>query len=1185
MPPNETCPDTVDVVSGGAGWRIAIDRGGTFTDIVAARGGTTRHAKVLSSGEDPMLAGIRQVLGIAGEEAVPCGLIEEVRLGTTVATNALLTRSGAKTALVVTEGLRDLPVIGDQTRPDLFALRIERPPPLAEVVIEASERMSVAGEVVQPLDEAPLRADLESARAAGCTSVAITLMHGWAFDAHERRVAEIAKQVGFDEIVTSSVSPVRGVLRRLETASLDAAVTPPLTRSIDRTLAALPRETPLRCMQSGGGLTPSAHFRGCRAVLSGPVGGLIAAAHEAEARGIAGVVAFDMGGTSTDVSWYGGCFERDVNAIVGGVRVAVPMLRVHTIAAGGGSVCDVRGGRLRVGPASAGAEPGPACYGRGGPATISDCHAALGRLPVGELPSVFGAGGDAPLDAAAASAALEPLAREAGMEEAELAEGLIDVAVESIAAAIREISVAQGHDLAAAALVAFGGAGGQVACRVAARLDMKTVIMPPRAGVFSAVGIGAAAQRAVRRRDVGCLLAESASREPIIAELAAEAQASLEGTGAIERMALAGVRAAGWDREIQVPWGDSADMDELFLGACRRRFGFVPRGERVLASIEVEVELQSGEEAMDGGECGVEEAETSARMHMGGVWQDVPVRRGGVGVVEGPAILIQDGATTVLEQGWRAEIELGGGAVLTRARDATLSPCGEGPVAIEVANRRFQSICREMGIVLQHTAVSVNVKERRDYSCAVFDASGRLVANGPHMPVHLGSMGESVRRVLDVHGDGLRAGDAYLDNDPAHGGTHLPDLTVVTPVLSDGRTRFIVASRAHHADIGGVTPGSMPANSTRIEEEGVVFDAFPLVQSGLLQEDALRAALAGVPWPARNPDLNIEDLRAQLAANARGVSLLEEMDAALGGRLEAAMDAVRANAAACVREMIEGLPVGEAACRMDGGEVVRVRVRPKGGRLLIDFGGTTGQVPSNLNAPRAVTQAAVLYVLRCLVADDIPLNEGCMEPVDLRVPAGSLLDPEPDAAVVAGNVETSQAVVDALLASMGAQAGSQGTMNNLTFGDAARQYYETICGGAGAGPGFDGASGVHTHMTNSMLTDPEVLESRYPVRVVEFALRHGSGGMGQWRGGDGVRRALRFLEPMHVSLLAGRRTVAPAGLAGGGDALPGRQWIERLSGVCEPVEGRAQFDVGAGDRLVIETPGGAGAHTSTRRVV
>lgn len=1167
-----------------ARWRIAVDRGGTFTDVVGYRGSTVRHAKVLGADAsgDPALVGIRQILQLAPDEEIDCRLIDHVRLGTTVATNALLTRSGAKTVLVITAGLRDLPLIGDQTRPDLFSLKIERPPPIASLVVEADERVDVDGAVVRRLDEHRLRRDLRGAKDEGCTCVAVALMHGWRHGEHERRVAEIAAEIGFEEIVSSAVSPLRGLVARLDTVSLDASLSPTLRAGIVPTVAGLGGVRML-CMQSSGHLVDVADFRGCRAVLSGPAGGLVGAAVEANRHGLDRVVAFDMGGTSTDVSWFGGELERDTDAVIAGSRIRTPMLRIHTVAAGGGSICRVGTGRLRVGPESAGASPGPACYRQGGPATVTDCHVALGRLPSEAMPRAFGPGGDLPIDVEAACRAVESLARASGLATPmETAEGLLDIAVESMAGAIREVSVQRGHDLRDAGLCAFGGAGGQLACRLADRLGMSTVLVPARAGVLSAEGIATAQVGAVRRRSVELPLAERGAMEAAIELASREAAAELAASGveAGVRCVTVAIRAERWDRSIGVPLDDADVMSSSFYEACRQRFGIEPRGPLVVDSVEVDVRATAVEAVQAAAAAGTGEPPGTARMWCQGQWRAVPIVRDvDVETLNGPAVILHAGATTILEAGWSASRCIDSGAVLLARLEALTARTfdASNPADLEIANCRLLSTCREMGMVLQNTAASVNVKERRDYSCAVFDREGQLVANGPHMPVHLGSMGASVQRVLEVHGPAMAAGDAFLDNDPAHGGSHLPDLTVVSPVFDGDELVFIVASRAHHADVGGTTPGSMPADSTTLAEEGVVFDASPLVRSGEFLEDLTRQRLGSGPWPARRIDLNIEDLRAQLGANARGITLLQAMRGELSpDGFEACMAAIRGNAAACVRAMLRARSGGSFCCPTEDGGSVQVQIDINDGEAVIDFAGTSEQRAGNTNAPKAVVRAAVLYVLRCLVADDIPLNDGCFEPITLRIPDGSMLSPRPDAAVVAGNVETSQLVVDVMLGAFGAQAACQGTMNNLTFGDERRQYYETLCGGSGAGSGFNGTSAVHTHMTNSLLTDPEVLESRFPVRLEQFVVRAGSGGVGANAGGSGVVRSLRFLEPLEVSLLAGRRATAPHGLAGGGSAACGEQYLQREGKPPTPVPARFRGDMNAGDVLIIKTPGGGG---------
>jgi 5-oxoprolinase (ATP-hydrolysing) len=1170
------------------GWRIAVDRGGTFTDAVGFCGGAARHAKVLNSAAagDPALRAIRAILHLSPDAPITAGDVDQVRLGTTVATNALLTRTGDRTVLVVTAGLADLPVIGNQTRPDLFALEIDRTPPIAHRIVEAHERTAVDGEIVRPLDEDRLRRDLREARSAGCVCVAIALMHGWLHTAHERRIATIAREIGFEEVVTSDVSPIRGIVPRMDTVSLDASLSPVLQSGIASTADGLDGIQVL-CMQSSGHLVDVADFRGCRAVLSGPAGGLVGAAAEARRHGLDHIVAFDMGGTSTDVSWFGGAFDRGAEAVIAGARVRTPMLRIHTVAAGGGSICTAGGGRLRVGPESAGSDPGPACYRAGGPATITDCHVALGRLPVEAMPTTFGPSGTLPIDPAASTSVLEGVAAASGAATAmDTAEGLLDIAVESMAGAIREVSVQRGHDLRGATLCAFGGAGGQCACRIADRLGMHSVLIPARAGVLSAQGIATAEVGAVRRRSVECPLTARVGIEAAIQTAASEAVAELEASGleAASQHVTVAIRAEGWDRSIGVPFGDAEGMAADFRDASRRRFGFEPRGPLHVEAVEVDVQASPAAALRIAAEPATPGPTRTTRMWCRGRWQDVPVVRDtNLDTVDGPAIVLHSGSTTVIEPGWSATRHLDTGGIVLRRTAALPARTFEAssPADIEIANRRLLSICREMGMVLQNTAASVNVKERRDYSCAVFDPAGHLVANGPHMPVHLGSMGASVQRVLErvreQGGPELSTGDAFLDNDPAHGGTHLPDLTVITPVFDRGELIFFVASRAHHADVGGVTPGSMPPHSTTIAEEGVVFDAAPLVRDGVFLEEDTRRRLASGRWPARSPDINIEDLRAQLGANARGIDLLTAMRAEwTPAGFAACMQSVRLNAAACVREMLRTREGGSFCCPTEDGGRVQVRIDIADGKAVIDFTGTSPQQPGNANAPRAVVRAAVLYVLRCLVAEDIPLNDGCFDPITLRIPEGCMLSPRPGAAVVAGNVETSQIVVDAMLAAFGAQAACQGTMNNLTFGDDDRQYYETLCGGSGGGPTFSGQPAVHTHMTNSLLTDPEVLESRFPVRLEQFEIRKSSGGGGAHPGGDGVVRSLRFLEPLQVSLLSGRRASPPHGLQGGDPGAAGEQFLQARGGSPAAMPSRFCAEARAGDLLIIRTPGGGG---------
>ena len=1168
------------------GWSLAVDRGGTFTDAVGVGpDGLVRTAKVLSEvsgrSDDAITAAVRAVVEPAGATLDD---VDSLRIGTTVATNALLTRTGARTALVTTRGLGDLAWIRDQSRPELFALRVERPEPIAAMVIEADERLSVDGQVLIPLDEGGLRDRLAGARAAGMESVAVCLVHGWMHEEHERAAARIAREVGFEEVVTSADAPLRGFVSRLATLSADAALTPILHRGL-RPVARAFGTGRILCMQSGGGLVGLARFRGVRALLSGPAGGVIGARAVARRGGFGRAVAFDMGGTSTDVAWLGAELERFAETRIAGERLAEPMLGVHTIAAGGGSVCRFDGGRLRVGPESAGADPGPACYRRGGPCTVTDCNIVLGRVPVSRFPAVFGPGEDQGPSDEASREAVESVGLSLGgaMAIEQVAEGCLAIAVEATAAAVRKISIEQGRDLAEAAFVAFGGAGGQIACRVAEAIGVRTVLFHPRAGVLSAWGIACAERRALRRRSVEVELSPAALREveESLGVMEREARAELGGGGRCERRVT--LRSRDWDRGVLVGFGPMAEMTEAFCAACRKRYGFDPGPDgAVIASAEVEAIAEAGFPNAEGEAGGGETSAESTRVFFGGRWCEVPVvARGALSVgrvIDGPAMVLEDGATVVIDPGWRAEVMDDGTLRCDRVGESGVRvSSAEDPVLLAVFGHRFRAIADEMGAVLRATARSVNIRERLDFSCAVFDAAGSLIANGEHMPVHLGSMGESVRHVIAAFGDRLGPDDAVLLNDPYHGGTHLPDLTLVSPVFVAGESRFFVASRGHHADIGGVAPGSMAPGAKTLEEEGVVIDGFVFREGGRMRTAELRALLGGGRYPCRAPDRVIDDLRAQLAANQRGIEGLLGLAGEYG--VDVVADQARrlqVYAEAAVRRLVRTLRPGEARVPTDGGGEIRLRVDIDGDGAVFDFSGTSRQRGDALNAPPAVTHAAVLYAIRCLLDDDIPLNEGCLRAARIQIPEGCVLRPRPGAAVAGGNVETSQLVVDALFAAMGVLANSQGTMNNLSFGDEGVQYYETICGGLGAGAGFAGASAVQGHMTNSRLTDPEVLESRFPVRLWRFGRRAGSGGGGRWHGGDGAVREIEFLRPMTVSMLAGRRETAPAGGGGGGAALVGTQHAVSNSGETEPLTGQWTREFGAGERLVIETPGGGG---------
>lgn len=1184
------------------GWQFWIDRGGTFTDIVARRpDGGLATAKLLSENpeqyQDAALAGIRRFLGVAEGDPIPPEKVAAVKMGTTVATNALLERKGERTLLAVTKGFADLLAIGTQNRPDLFARAIRLPDMLYERVAEVAERTGPRGEVLCALDLAQTAADLIEAYEAGIRSVAVVLLHGYRYPEHERAVGRLAREIGYTQVSLShEASPLMKAVGRGDTTVVDAYLSPILRRYVDRVAGQL-GGTRLMFMQSSGGLTDARRFQGKDAILSGPAGGVVGAVKTAAMAGFDHLIGFDMGGTSTDVCHYDGEYERSFDTVVAGVRLRAPMMRIHTVAAGGGSILHYDGARFRVGPDSAGANPGPACYRRGGPLTVTDCNVMVGKLRPDFFPALFGPDANQPLDKVAVREGFAALAAEIGdgRTPEQVAEGFLSIAVLGMANAIKQVSVARGYDVTRYTLACFGGAGGQHACLVADALGMDTVFLHPLAGVLSAYGMGLADLRVLRERAIEAVLDDDAHKAMCraFADLEAEARCELERQG-VERADMTGTRTVflkyqGSDTALPV---DAADLDHLaqaFAAAHHARFGFVMDG-RPLVVEAVGIEMAGGGEDLAEAELPSVTTQPDAmaqeRFFSGGQWHDALVfdreRLCPGQSVDGPAIITEATATTVVEPGWRAAMNARRHLVLTRvvARPQRFAAGTRvDPVLLEVFNNLFMSVAEQMGAVLANTAHSVNIKERLDFSCAVFDAEGGLVANAPHIPVHLGSMGESVRAILRSRAGSLRPGDSFALNSPYAGGTHLPDITVVTPVFHQGAVRFFVASRGHHADIGGVTPGSMPPDSTTIDQEGVLIDDFQLVKDGRFREAELRELLAGGPYPARNPRQNVADLQAQLAANEKGAAELLRMVDLFGSETVAAyMNHVQDNAEESVRRVLARLEDGAFAVEMDDGAVIKVQVRVDRAarRATIDFTGTSAQRPGNSNAPTAITRAAVLYVFRCIVDDAIPLNEGCLKPLEIIVPPGCMLAPQPPAAVVAGNVETSQALVDCLMGALGVMAASQGTMNNLTFGDDRYQYYETICGGAGAGADFDGASAVQTHMTNSRLTDPEVLEWRFPVLVDGFSIRRGSGGEGAHRGGDGVVRRLRFLEPMTAGILSNRRRVAPFGLAGGGNGLPGRNSVERADGTVEVLGGTALVEMAPGDVFVIETPGGGG---------
>ena len=1171
--------------------------------------GELKTTKLLSDNpehyDDAAIAGIRQLLGLERDQSLPSALVGSVRMGTTVATNALLERRGERTALMITRGFADALRIGSQARPDLFALSIQRPSPLFEAVVEIDERVAVDGEVIQAPDSETISQQLAELRRRGIRSLAVVCLHAWQHPEHERLIGRLAEPLGFTQISLShQVSPLIRLIGRGDTTVVDAYLSPVLKKHARRVAEAL-EGISLSFMKSDGGLTDASRFSGKDAVLSGPAGGVVGSARSAELAGFRRVIGFDMGGTSTDVSHYRGEYERSFETQLAGVRLRTPMLEIHTVAAGGGSCLHFDGQRLRVGPDSAGANPGPACYRRGGPLTITDANVMLGKIQPAHFPAVFGAHGDQRLDSQTVREQFKQLAErmeqatgEARSPEA-VAEGFIRIAVTSMAEAIRTISIQRGHDLDGYLLNCFGGAGGQHACLVADALGIDHVLIHPLAGLLSAYGMGLADVTAISEIAVeqalepGLLAALGDRLETARSALMAEVVDQGIAGDRVACRTRARIRYAGTDTALMVDLNDEQDMHDRFIERHRQQFGFVMEDHQlILEALLIEAR---GRSAHDGDEpeasleqAGKPEAVSETACFFDGSWHErTPVyereRLKPGQVLSGPAVICEANSTTVLEPGWRARVNSRRHLILERAaprRVRDLNDTRADPVRLEVFNHRFRAIAEHMGAVLQKTAWSANIKERLDFSCALFDGQGALVANAPHVPVHLGSMGQSVRAVIEAHGDAMQPGDAFLLNDPYRGGTHLPDLTAVSPVFGQHDERlFFIASRAHHADVGGSSPGSMPPDSRSIDEEGVLFSGERIVRDGQLLESFLRERLGSGPLPARNPDQNLSDLRAQIAANARGAQELADLMDEYGQAVVAAyMQHVQANAAEQVRRALTRLNDGCWTARMDCGAQVTVAIRidASAGRARIDFSGSSGQQANNFNAPAAVTRACVLYVLRCLVDDDIPLNDGCLEPVDLIIPASSLLNPSHPAAVVAGNVETSQVVANALLAALGKLANGPGSMSNLTFGNQRYQHYETICGGAGAGQGFEGCDAVHVHMTNSHLTDAEILESRFPVRLERFALRAGSGGSGRWRGGHGVVREIRFLQAMTVALLANARQIAPAGLAGGGDGQTGRAWIERNDGRREILGGCQRAELAAGDRLVIETPGGGG---------
>ena len=1198
------------MTDGGAGWQFWVDRGGTFTDIVGRRpDGSLTAYKLLSENPerypDAAIQGIRDLMGIDQATPIPDEAIDAVKMGTTVATNALLERKGDRTVLAITKGFADQLRIGYQNRPNIFARRIELPELLYERVVEIEERYTAEGEELTPVDEAGARATLQTAFDDGIRSVAIVFMHGYRYHDHEARVAEIAHEIGFTQIsISHEVSPLMKLVGRGDTTVVDAYVSPILRRYVDQVAGSL-GDVRLMFMQSNGGLTDARFFQGKDSILSGPAGGIVGAARTAAMAGFTQIIGFDMGGTSTDVAHYDGEYERAFETLVAGVRMRAPMMRIHTVAAGGGSILHFDGARYRVGPDSAGANPGPACYRRGGPLAVTDANVMVGKINPEFFPRVFGPDGDQPMDADIVREKFAALAQQIEQDTGdrrtpeEVADGFLKIAVENMANAIKQISVQRGYDVTEYTLTCFGGAGGQHACLVADSLGMKRVFVHPFAGVLSAYGMGLADQRVMRERAVEATLADSLIPELDAAfeEMEADGRSEMERQGVAtdrtEAVRKAHLRYEGTDTALVIDYGAMADIVSRFEEAHRQQFGFIsPEKSHIVEALSVEV-IGAGEVLEDpvvGEETDVPAPAPLATVSMFSAEEthDTPVydreaMKPGCRV-DGPAILKEANATTVVEPGWRAEVTKHDHLILTRvvALPKRVAIGTEAdPVMLEVFNNLFMSIAEQMGGVLQNTSYSVNIKERLDFSCAIFDTQGDLVANAPHIPVHLGSMSESVKTVARERAGRMKRGDVYMLNTPYNGGTHLPDVTVITPVFEADRDEvlFYVASRGHHAEIGGITPGSVPPYSKHIEEEGILIDNFQLVAEGNLLEAETEALFSSHKYPTRNFHHNLGDLKAQIAANEKGVQELHRMVEHFGlDVVKAYMQHVQDNAEESVRRVIDALSDGNFEYSTDYGAKINVALTvDKSARSArIDFTGTSDQQPNNFNAPSAICVAATLYVFRTLVDDDIPLNAGCLKPLDIVIPEGCMLNPTYPAAVVAGNVETSQAITDALFGALGIMGAAQGTMNNFTFGNDNHQYYETICGGSGAGPDYDGTDGVHTNMTNTRLTDPEILEWRFPVLLESFSLRRGSGGKGQYRGGDGVIRRVRFREAMTASILSGHREIPPYGMAGGGPGTVGRNYVERTDGSVTALKGTDSVEVEAGDVFVIETPGGGG---------
>ena len=1192
-------------------WKFWVDRGGTFTDIIGlSPDGILKSYKLLSENSerysDAAVQGIRHLLDLKSNQAIPDGLIDSVKMGTTVATNALLERKGDRTVLLTTKGFQDVLRIGYQNRPKIFDLNIILPEMLYEEAIEITERVSASGEVIIPLDETQVQAKLSRVYGLGVRSLAVVLLHGYRFHEHELKIHKIARQIGFEQISLSHrVSPLIKLVARGDTTVLDAYLSPILRRYVDQVNTAIGEKNrnnkTVMFMQSNGGLTDADLFQGKDAILSGPAGGVVGMVKTAEALGFDKLIGFDMGGTSTDVCHYGGKYERSFETEVGGIRVRSPMMSIHTVAAGGGSILKFVDGRIQVGPESAGANPGPTCYRRGGPLTLTDCNVILGKLQPNYFPRVFGTDGCQPIDILSSKLKFlelgSKIARETdevfgGCEE--LAESYLHVAVENMANAIKKISIQRGYDISKYTMNCFGGAGGQHACQVADRLGMERILIHPFAGVLSALGIGLAEVRVLKEHQFSAAISKTSVANKILQALESKAIAEVMKQGILKNdiklLRTAQIRTEGSQQTLEINFGSQLDMKQRFDLAHYERFGFIPKYNKLIIELLISEAVGTTDEEFTSpiNINSVNGKEKQTQMYSQGKYVSVPLidrlqLQFGATVI-GPAIIYEPTGTNIVEAGWQAECVKGDSLILSRLTPLIPKQAvgtKVNPMMLEVFNNLFMSIAEQMGVTLANTAYSVNIKERLDFSCAIFDSNGALVANAPHVPVHLGSMSESVKVVLKENSYTIRPGDVFMINDPFHGGTHLPDVTVVTPVFDSKKKKiiFTVASRGHHADIGGRTPGSAPPDSSHIEEEGVLIRNFILVKEGILQESKARTLLSSGKYPCRNVDQNMADLEAQIAANLTGAHEMLKAVRHFGiETVHTYMQYIQDNAEESVRRVVSALQDCSFVYPFDSGASIKVKISVDqvARSAVVDFTGTSGQDTLNYNAPISICRAVVLYVFRTLVSSDIPLNEGCLKPLEIIAPEGSMLNPRFPAAVISGNTEVSQAIADAIYGALGVVAGSQGTMNNFVYGNQHYQNYETICGGTGAGPDFHGTSAVHSHMTNTRMTDPEVLELSFPIRVEEFSIRKGSGGSGRCKGGNGVTRKICFLEPMKMTVLSSHRKTKPIGMQGGQPGKSGRNLIIRSEGKTISLAGNDFAEMKEGDMFLIHTPGGGG---------